>query len=70
MRQNQVFKLSIKRTGIVVKKGHIYDKMQSTIMKLSLMVAIISNDYVKFQSSTLNSFREKVVFNKNLNQYS
>jgi hypothetical protein len=40
-----------------VEKGHNNDKIKSRVMKLVLMIAIVMSDNnVKFQSSTLNGY--------------
>jgi hypothetical protein len=42
---------------ILVKKGHNYDKIQSRVMKLVLIIAIaMSDNYVMFQSSIMNGY--------------
>jgi hypothetical protein len=49
-----------------VKKEHSYDKIQSRVMELVQIIAtVMSDNYVKFQSSIFNGYCEKVNLNKN-----
>lgn len=53
---------------ILSAKGYNFGKIETGVMKLVLIIATVMLDnYIKFQSSTLNSYWEKDNFDKKLN---